>query len=422
MRIIDLLKPGLRKGKLKPEVILLNSPWEKKTDPAVKFESSSSVLQGMGYRVLNKRRMTFTPDEILSYKSISWHTQQTVTVWVETHGIPGFVLGNSLDLNEECLAMYAFSQYIQRAQKELGITVSSIILGACNSATEYLSEDHRRCFFSAARLLSIFLPDIEVLGFVGRNTNAKLTNLYVQEERNYKPVFLPLVSGSILYKAGFIVENYSDTRTVFCPTNELTSQFINACDLNEEEYFKVGFQEQVLRNTNNLGGMQKKCVYDLLLGQESLVEQPIRQRKSPRYDSQRFFSSASAIEDATTPIQFDNQCKVSVKAITPERPVKQLKGLISSAPRLFARLAATEEALIPINLYHEFESISVLEDAKEPLSDLEDAKEPFPDLEGAKELFSDSAIEVKKQFPALADSLIDSDELMSYSESTCTLG
>lgn len=216
--ILNPKKFGIR-GKNKPQAIIINSPWDAE-DSAVSYICAKNVIEQSGYRVLNKRRITFN-DENYALRPIQ-NENKAVTLFLVAHGLPGWLFGNEPSQKSELQEMHKFIDFIKELMKNEDIRLDNIVLSCCNSANEYFNPTSYSYFLSPARLLSrLFKEDIPVLGFIGSNTSAKITKVWVERDGKYEPVTLALSRAAVQYINGYVVE--APNLPLFCDVNEIPS-------------------------------------------------------------------------------------------------------------------------------------------------------------------------------------------------------
>lgn len=248
----------------KPMVVILGSPWGGSNGP-VRFKSARQLLEGNGYRVLNKREMYFNANT-LDLKAINGKEKQRITIWFEAHGAPGWLFGKDESLKSELQYMLVFARAIKTLAKTSNCIIENIVLSGCNSATEYLDEKTENYFNSPARLLSFLLPEINVLGFVGRNSSAKITSIWEMCNDELEESVLSLAEGSVLYKDNNVVENC--VANLYCPVEEIP-KFIRANLHTQEVYFPHVDVQFMLRelgidsSANSYGQAQFELLIDL---------------------------------------------------------------------------------------------------------------------------------------------------------------
>ena len=241
-------RSGLIK-KEKPLALLVHSPHDK-PDAAVNFQASASALSCVGYATANKARITFDESDPNRLNQVlkPMHTKNAkITLWFESHGTLGWLFGKNKCKDDELKWAGYFIDFIQAVEKQTGAKVNTVVLSGCYTANEVVNKNERTYLNSPARILSRLSPDVHVLGFVGQNANAKITNVYYREDDDtYYPTTLKLEEAAVLLKGGLVVESYHKlhTESVYC-THQYTPKFIKkACkltyveDQRSEEYYE----------------------------------------------------------------------------------------------------------------------------------------------------------------------------------------
>ncbi|CDZ77466.1 hypothetical protein BN59_01749 [Legionella massiliensis] len=250
-KIIYPKRKGLTK-KSKPQVIILGSPHDSSGDSAVKYSGTKTFVDNLGYNVLNKEPLLFGESEI-SLKKIRPITTKSreVTVWLEAHGAPGWVFGSQDSKISELNYTLNFASYIAALERGLGVKVNNIVLNCCNSATEACNWelDQPSYFISPARILSIMLPGINVMGFVGTNSSAVITNLFQVGEEGYAPAFLGLHDGAVLFNSGKVLETGKAFKNLLLCDHKTacTPKFVlDGCGFDRDELLQVALAQEVI--------------------------------------------------------------------------------------------------------------------------------------------------------------------------------
>ncbi|MDF1684230.1 MAG: hypothetical protein P1U36_06190 [Legionellaceae bacterium] len=269
------------KGKAKPLALLVHSPHDE-LDAAVNFQASVSALSSVGYATANKARITFDESEPNRLNQVlkPMHTKNAkITLWFEAHGTLGWLFGKNKCKDDELKWAGYFIDFMQAVEKQTGAQVNTVVLSACYTANEVVNKEERTYLNSPARILSLLNPDIHVLGFVGQNANAKVTNVYYREDDDtYYPKTLKPEGAAVIFKGGFAIESYHKlhTKSVYC-THEYTPDFIkDACKLiyedeeKSEEYYEscLAIEEIQINkydiDEHSYGEQQRKTVFKML--------------------------------------------------------------------------------------------------------------------------------------------------------------
>ena len=217
-KIIDTIlypkKEGFT-GKHRPLALLLGSPYDHITT-AVKYSNTIDLMAARGYSTLNKRPILFGHDFEGSIKNVhsfkhTHSTDQELTIWLESHGAPGWLFSGEDTASAEMDATINFARYVKRLELTSGLTVRNIILSSCYSANEYINRDETLYFNSPARMLSTLMPRCHVIGFTGHNASAKATSVYQQQENGeFKAVIAPLNHMAVAFQGGYVQELQDD--------------------------------------------------------------------------------------------------------------------------------------------------------------------------------------------------------------------
>ncbi|CDZ77465.1 hypothetical protein BN59_01748 [Legionella massiliensis] len=255
MKIKEILYPkqnGLT-GKTKPSAIVVSSPYDDEGG-AVKYESALRVVEDRGFTVLSKpgKPVKFSFDGFDSeLKPVTGKTTG-LTVYLESHGAPGWLFGARRTAKSEMDNTFAFVEYIRELEQKTGLKVNSIILNSCYSANEYYNQSTQEYFISPARVLSYLLPDCDIVGFVGKNATASV-NAYAQvtdrkKGITYKPTAFSLEEASVRFSNGSIAEG--GRKEIYCD-HAYTPPFISkACSIatDSEEYYKPTFGKEIVES------------------------------------------------------------------------------------------------------------------------------------------------------------------------------
>lgn len=209
---------GLRDD-LKPKVIHVRSPWDKK-DAATNASSAWKLLEDtLGFFVLNKLELkwTATKKELESAfrPVIKGRTTPQLTIWIDAHGAPGWFFGSEkCNQEDEFKNTSQFSHFVKAIQDITGLKVVNVVLSGCFTANEIFNPDNGAFFCSPARMLSYFLPDVNVVGFVGKHKCAKIDEVYEKKGQTYSHIVVNLHEASVIYNNGNVKERYS--RELYC--------------------------------------------------------------------------------------------------------------------------------------------------------------------------------------------------------------
>ena len=154
-----------------------------------------------------------------------------------------------------------------------------MVLNGCYTANEVVNKEECTYLNSPARILSMLRQHTPVLGFVGQNASAKITNVYHRDKHNtYHAVTLNLAEAAVLLKDGDVLESYHQTKkkALHC-THVYTPEFIKeACKLTYEEtkksetYYEPCLAVEKIRENhyhiekNSYGEQQRQIVFAML--------------------------------------------------------------------------------------------------------------------------------------------------------------
>ncbi|MCF6765184.1 hypothetical protein L3V82_05325 [Thiotrichales bacterium 19S3-7] len=208
------------KGKNKPNTLVINSIFDDENDKSTKFEGIKNNLESKGYSVINKRKIftNITEDQLLDHISSFYQNMKgrSIVVTYNAHGAPGWLFGEKSSKSEMEYTI-AFAKLIKQIEAKLNVKVDAIMLNSCYSGFEVMSEDHQNYICSPARVLSILLPDVQVMGYVGKFSDSIVTGL-AKPKVNYRAavyngsesmpkvafqdVNVSLLSGCVLFRNG----------------------------------------------------------------------------------------------------------------------------------------------------------------------------------------------------------------------------
>ncbi|MCF6765185.1 hypothetical protein L3V82_05330 [Thiotrichales bacterium 19S3-7] len=209
------------KGKNKPKLLVVSSTFNDVKDRAVLFSYIKSNLEYSGYTIINKKNFftNITEDQLLDHISPLYQSMKgdSIVVAYNAHGVPGWLFGKDKSPKSEMEYTIAFAKLIKQIEAKLNVKVDAIMLNNCYSGFEVMSEDHQNYICSPARVLSILLPDVQVMGYVGKFSDSIVTGLAVPKvnyraavyngsESTSKVAFqdvnVSLLSGCVLFRNG----------------------------------------------------------------------------------------------------------------------------------------------------------------------------------------------------------------------------
>ena len=227
-----MLKPKIAGlvGKNKPSVLILNSPHDQ-ISCAVRYSSVAMLAEERGYRLLNKRPISFF--DVNAEMSIKPNQQKNkeLTIWVEAHGAPGWLFAGPKTANAEMVASIDFANYLKDIEASTGLTVTNVMLNCCFSANEYINDEGTIYFNSPARILSILMPNCNVMGFIGSNASAIINGVYeLLPSGQFKPMIATPESMAVVFRDGYKIE--STNSQLYCDHLFTPSFLAKACQIN----------------------------------------------------------------------------------------------------------------------------------------------------------------------------------------------
>ncbi|GAB5369612.1 hypothetical protein AAMO2058_001420100 [Amorphochlora amoebiformis] len=161
---------------------LCHRPGWRRDDLATKNPEHS--IAARGYRVINpSRRISWkTPmsDVVKSIKGYyrSEVKQLSVTIIYISHGLPGWLFGGEKNALSEVDGIEKFARFILDFSEALSTKIRAVLLNACHSSTELFDAATGAYFCSPARLLSVVLSGVQVVGFAGSHIDAGIGSLH----------------------------------------------------------------------------------------------------------------------------------------------------------------------------------------------------------------------------------------------------
>ena len=221
-------------GAKKPAVLILSSPMDKECS-AVRYSNVTRIADERGYWVLNKGAILFGDDYHGSIKP--HHNKRELTIWLECHGAPGWIFSESGSAEEEIAATQEFGNYLKSIERDTKLRINNIILNACFSANEFLSEETGGYFLSPARLLSNFFAECNVVGFIGTNASAVAGEVFrLLPTGVFLPIKTPLESMAVLFRDNRAVE--LPTEALFCNQRFTPQCIVDACKIDPTKFYQ----------------------------------------------------------------------------------------------------------------------------------------------------------------------------------------
>ncbi len=234
---------GLR-GDDKPKALILKLSFDvsDQRDVAVDYKLAKQLVEDRGYTVINNdeiiydvKKGTLNEEKIIADRFSKFN--KPITIWLEAHSSPGWIFGAKADFVIEQKAVLMFRNRLVDIEQNTGLYIDNIVLHSCFSATEIINEKNGTYSNSSARLLSIVMPEKNILGFIGLNSGVKVSHIYMPiSTSEFEEAHLSLIKGSIVFKAGKAIE---DTSEIFFCTQQsayikqfiLKSCLIETCDI-----------------------------------------------------------------------------------------------------------------------------------------------------------------------------------------------
>lgn len=243
-------------GQTKPKVLILKSSFDKdENGGAVSYKAAKSLAEDRGCTVLNRDEIVYDiatgelhtrKNGVLKSKSeiIAGPFQankQPIIVWFETHGCPGWLFGGRADFKTEDEAARRFSKCMHQLQETTGFSIDTVLLHSCFSATEIINPETGAFANSSARLLSVLLPNQDVIGFLGKNSGAKVTNTYELVHGDYQPRILTLAEGCVLFRGGVAIKFSGKEYFTNIEHGYFKRFTLGSCDIqmNSGEFFRI---------------------------------------------------------------------------------------------------------------------------------------------------------------------------------------
>jgi hypothetical protein len=208
-------------GATKPKAILIHSPFDT-AGHAVSYTAAAKVLSDIGYGTISKAKLTFDKADNTEFDRAIRETKiagEQLTLWMESHGAPGWLFGCTRDHKNEFQWAKNFALFVRAVECYTGTTINNIVLSGCFTANEFIDESAETFLLSPARMLSLLLPEKSIVGFVGQNAVAKVSNVFYKTTRGeYEPQIVNLDQAAVLFHGGRALESYHDTkaRPLYC--------------------------------------------------------------------------------------------------------------------------------------------------------------------------------------------------------------
>lgn len=281
-------------GENKPKVVILNSSLDaEESGSAVDFGAAKKIAEERGCKVINRGELTYDVETgLLSSDNIIAPSfsrlKQGLIIWFEVHGAPSWVFGSTPDFATENRAVKLFNDCLLRLEATTGLHIDTVIINSCYSATEIFNEENGSYSNSSARLLSILLPDRNIIGFIARNSSAKITGIFetANDPASFKPCTIPLVEGSILFRNGVAIE-YSARKFYCVPQDSYVKPFIlETCSIADpRSYLRICPAREEIATLRRGGQFDQLCYADKQIEEFEAVikaEKDVGEKKAKR--------------------------------------------------------------------------------------------------------------------------------------------
>lgn len=234
-----ILKPkkcGLM-GKDKPVAFIIQSPNDDPLDTSTKYSGTLEFLQNLGFGTINKRACDWSMDENRLLDAVKKNLnmeKKPLTIWIDAHGALGWFFGTTDSAIDEYLSMLHFVKCIDNIAQKVNATLVSVVLNGCFTSSEFFNSQTNNFVLSPARMVSLLLPGVQVVGFPGKNSSAKIGYVFEQTQRSeFKELKLCVEEAATLYISGHVVERCA---TPLYTTHKNTPPFMaKLLDMKEED-------------------------------------------------------------------------------------------------------------------------------------------------------------------------------------------
>jgi hypothetical protein len=239
-------------------LLILGTPYLP-SDKATNFKEAKDLAEDHGFNIINKKELLYSLDldefrkskEDLIKTNEQTRSDKPITIWLEAHGAPGWLFGPGLpsdenpanhpDHKKEAKGTMNFRDYLLEVEKKTGHKINNIILNCCYSATEFVNDIDGQYLNSPARLLSILLPDRNVIGYTAKNSGVKVSHVWEPENprantplvladgEHMKECIVPLSDASVLFRNGVAVE--FSQRTLYGNNQYIQPFVLNSCEI-----------------------------------------------------------------------------------------------------------------------------------------------------------------------------------------------
>ncbi len=202
-------------------------------DSATNFESDCRHVQkARSHTLLNKKgakqgRITLASWDLGRCIAGSAWGSGPIYISFQSHGAPGWTLGANGTALEEYKAALRLLSLRNALQVNQGQRVCGIVLRSCYSGVECYHNG--RFMLSSARLVSILMPDLLVVGYFGSDNGSTTVTGLCSDTK------LSLDAGTVCFFAGKLVEG-TERPTVYAPVlpRATKNELVRLCDYHGE--------------------------------------------------------------------------------------------------------------------------------------------------------------------------------------------
>lgn len=254
-------------NKDKPFVLIIRMAHDEigRKDNATAYKPTIVMAESRGYTVVNTKEIIFREEDGALCEKIKGNLKKVnetsilspfflkqdkpLVIWLEAHGAPSWLFGDKDNFLSEAKGTLLFRDCLQRIAENNGIVISDILMSACYSGTEIYHAKTNEYTNSPARMLSLLMPEQQILGFIGVTSGAKVRG-FVNEK--HEPEIMSLHDASIVFKAGCAIE-YKE-QDLFCEPGFIHMKpfVMESCSLQEKEYYRIcAAREYIAQHNKN---------------------------------------------------------------------------------------------------------------------------------------------------------------------------
>lgn len=218
----------------KPLALIVIQSSHDKTGSADSFNEAVDTLRKRGYGILNKSCLIFDLSGNFE-KAIKPGSEkkETLTIWLQSDGAPGCLFGSADSATTEFVNSMDFTLFVHLIEEITSLAVSNIVLCSKFSATEMFNLEQQTYFNSSARVLSLLLPDKNIMGFIGEYRAGKVINVFrLEDDGSFKPATVNPEEAAVVYKNGDELESHSST--LFCNHTHTPHFIFEQCNFHVE--------------------------------------------------------------------------------------------------------------------------------------------------------------------------------------------